>query len=236
MFDEPRGAVPASALAVGKISDMAALRVTGSLLGHPGAPKYEIRNEAGYRVSPAPATPCRATRCCTGAEDYAGYDHATPPVVSNGAKLQIADQLHVTGFVYRRRFQIEWGHCDPAGIVFNARFFEFFDRNAWLMVEAALGVKHHDLSKVYDIVGIPLVGSEAKFLFPCAFGDVVDIESRVSEIRRSSFDVAHRIFNGDTLAVEGLEKRVWAGKHPDDPTRMKARAIPAEVIARLRQA
>ena len=102
------------------------------------------------------------------------------------------------------------------------------------MFEAALGVPPHELSKVYDIVGIPLVGSEAKFLYPCSFGDIVDLESRVSEIRRSSFEVAHKIFVGDTLAVEGLEKRVWAGKHPDDPSRMKAKAIPDEVLVKLR--
>jgi 4-hydroxybenzoyl-CoA thioesterase len=95
----------------------------------------------------------------------------------------------VSGFLYRRQFAIEWGHCDPAGIVFNSRFFEFFDRNAWLMFEAALGVAPHELSKVYDIVGIPLVGAEAKFLTPAKFGDVVDLESRISDIRRSSFDV-----------------------------------------------
>jgi 4-hydroxybenzoyl-CoA thioesterase len=139
----------------------------------------------------------------------------------------------VTGFVYRRRFGIEWGHCDPAGIVFNARFFEFFDRSAWLMFEAALGVAPHELSKVYDIVGIPLVGAEAKFSFPLSFGDTVDMESRISEIRRSSFNMEHRLFVGETLAVEGLEKRVWAGRHPDDPSRMKARAIPDDVISKL---
>jgi 4-hydroxybenzoyl-CoA thioesterase len=117
--------------------------------------------------------------------------------------------------------------------VFNARFFEFFDRSAWLMFEAALGVPPHELSKVYDIVGIPLVGSEANFLFPAKFGDVADIESRISEIRRSSFDMQHKIFIGHKLAVEGLEKRVWAGRHPDDPSRMKSKAIPDEVIAKL---
>jgi 4-hydroxybenzoyl-CoA thioesterase len=140
----------------------------------------------------------------------------------------------VSGFTYRRQFSIEWGHCDPAGIVFNAKFFEFFDRGAWLMFEAALGVPLHKLSTVYDIVGIPLVGSEAKFLFPAKFGDVVEMESRLSEIRRSSFEVTHRMFVGETLAVEGLEKRVWAGKHPDDPSRMKAKAIPDDVLAKLR--
>ena len=32
--------------------------------------------------------------------------------------------------VNRRVFTIEWGLCDPAGIVFNPRF-EFFDWGTW---------------------------------------------------------------------------------------------------------
>ena len=140
----------------------------------------------------------------------------------------------VTDFVYRRQFAIEWGHCDPAGIVFNARFYEFFDRSTWLMFEAALGVPLQDLAKTYDIVGIPLVGAQAKFIAPAKFGDVVDMESRIVEIRRSSFDVQHRMLIAGALAVEGNEKRVWAGRHPDDPLRMKARAIPGEVVAKFK--
>lgn len=139
----------------------------------------------------------------------------------------------VTDFIFRRQFTIEWAHCDPAGIVFNPRFFEFFDRSAWLMFGAALGVPAHDLSKTYDIVGIPLVDARAKFIAPAKFGDVADMESRIVEFRRSSFEVAHRMFIGETLAVEGLEKRVWAGRHPDDPLRMKARSIPPEVVAKF---
>jgi 4-hydroxybenzoyl-CoA thioesterase len=42
-------------------------------------------------------------------------------------------------FISRRRFIIEWGHCDPAGIVFNSRFFEFFDWGTWMLFEGALG-------------------------------------------------------------------------------------------------
>ena len=33
--------------------------------------------------------------------------------------------------------RIEWGDCDPAGIVFNPRFFAFFDDATTLLVEAA---------------------------------------------------------------------------------------------------
>lgn len=140
----------------------------------------------------------------------------------------------MTDFVFHRQFAIEWGHCDPAGIVFNARFYEFFDRGAWLMFEAALGVPAHELSKTYDIVGIPLVEARAKFISPAAFGDLIDMESRIVEFRRSSFNVGHRLFVGDRLAVEGSETRVWAARHPNDPSRMKARAIPDDVVAKFK--
>jgi 4-hydroxybenzoyl-CoA thioesterase len=140
----------------------------------------------------------------------------------------------VADFIYRRQFGIEWAHCDPAGIVFNPRFFEFFDRSAWLMFEAALNVPLHDLFKVYDIIGIPLVNAKAKFLAPAAFGDIAEMTSRIVEIRRSSFDIEHRMFVNGALAVEGHETRVWAGRHPDDPLRMKARPIPADVAAKFK--
>ena len=142
----------------------------------------------------------------------------------------------MTEFVFRRQFAIEWGHCDPAGIVFNARFFEFFDRGAWLMFEAALGVPPHRLFETYDLLGIPIVDAKATFRTPVKFGDLVDGESRVNEFGRASFTVGHRLFVGGVLAAEGHEKRVWAGRHPDDPARMKAKPIPDDVIAKLKRA
>jgi|SRR5579862_1379466 len=139
----------------------------------------------------------------------------------------------MTNLVNRRQFTIEWSHCDPAGIVFNSRFFEFFDWGTWTLFEAALGVKPHELAAVFGIVGLPLVDSAARFLAPARFGDRVELTSQVSEFRRSSFDVDHRLMVGGELAVEGRETRVWAGRDQSDPMRMKAQAIPADVIARF---
>ena len=136
-------------------------------------------------------------------------------------------------FIHRRQFTIEWSHCDPAGIAFNSRFFEFFDWGTWTLFEAALGVKPHELAAVFGIVGLPLVDSAARFLAPARFGDRVELTSQVSEFRRSSFDVDHRLMVGGELAVEGRETRVWAGRDQSDPMRMKAQAIPADVIARF---
>jgi 4-hydroxybenzoyl-CoA thioesterase len=135
--------------------------------------------------------------------------------------------------VHHKRLRIEWGHCDPAGIVFNSRFFEFFDWGTWLLFEAALGVKPPDLGAAFGIAGLPLVDAGARFLAPARFGDVVELASHVSEFRRSSFDVEHRLLVGTTVAVEGRETRVWAARDPTDPSKMRSQPIPAEVTARF---
>jgi 4-hydroxybenzoyl-CoA thioesterase len=138
--------------------------------------------------------------------------------------------------VYRRQFTVEWGHCDPAGIVFNSRFFEFFDWSSWLLFETALGVRPNEIATTFGIVGIPLVDARARFLKPAQFNDVADIASEVSEFRRSSFEVAHRITIDGELVVEGSETRVWAGRDPKDPARLKGLPIPTAVIERFQVA
>ena len=139
----------------------------------------------------------------------------------------------MTSFVFRRQMTIEWGHCDPAGIVFNSRFFEFFDHSTWLLFDAALGVKPPDLAKTFNIIGIPLVDARANFFTPAKFGDKIEIVSRVAEFRRSSFDVEHKITRDGEFAVEGGETRVWAARRNDDPEKIGAIPIPSEVIAKF---
>ena len=139
----------------------------------------------------------------------------------------------MTNFVHRRQLRVQWGHCDPAGIVFNSRFFEFFDWNTWLMFEAALGVPPSELESVYGIMGLPLVDAKARFIKPAKFNDVVEIASQVNEFRRSSFDVAHRLYVDGELAVDGSETRVWTARDPNDPLRLQAIPIPAAVTERF---
>jgi 4-hydroxybenzoyl-CoA thioesterase len=137
----------------------------------------------------------------------------------------------VTAFVLRRQVAIESGHCDPSGVVFTTRLFQYFDTSTWMLFEAALGVDRRDFTATFGI--LPLVDVNANCMTPVMFGEVIEIASRVSEFRRSSFRVEHRItVNGD-LAVEGGETRVWAVRHKDDPEKISARVIPEDVIARF---
>ena len=142
----------------------------------------------------------------------------------------------MANLVSRRQLTIEWSHCDPAGIVFNSRFFEYFDWGTWTLFEAALGVRPPDLAATFGILGLPLVDAGARFIAPARFGDVVELTSQVSEFRRSSFDVEHKLTVRGELAVEGRETRVWAGRDPANPAAIKAQPIPADVIARFARA
>src|SRR3954467_15077398 len=142
----------------------------------------------------------------------------------------------MANLIHQRQLTIEWGHCDPAGIVFNSRFFEYFDWCAWELFEAVLGVPRADLFATYDIMGIPLVDARARFILPVKFGDAVEIGSAITEFRRSSFDITHRLSVGGELAVEGRETRVWATRDRDDPARIKSTPIPAAVIERFKAA
>ena len=134
--------------------------------------------------------------------------------------------------VNRKRLLIEWGDCDPAGIVFYPRYVEWFDACTTALFLAA-GMPIQQLFKSHGVVGFPLVEVKARFIVPSSFGDELIAESTVLEFRRSSFLIRHQYFKDRILAVEGVETRVWAGPDPNDPRRMKSQPLPADVIARL---
>jgi 4-hydroxybenzoyl-CoA thioesterase len=132
----------------------------------------------------------------------------------------------------RKTIHIEWGDCDPAGIVYYPRYFAFFDNCTAALFEAA-GLPKHQMLKAYGIVGIPMVDTRARFLASSRFGDDVIVESSIGEWRRSSFDVQHKLYRGSTLAVECSETRVWAARAATDSDAIKGRPVPADVIARF---
>jgi 4-hydroxybenzoyl-CoA thioesterase len=105
--------------------------------------------------------------------------------------------------------------------------------NATVALFAAAGLKKHEMVKAYDIVGIPMVDTRAKFSIPSKWGETITIESRIAEWGRSSFDVEHRVLKDGALAIEAWETRVWVGRDPNDPEKIKGRTIPEEVKARF---
>ena len=139
----------------------------------------------------------------------------------------------------QRRVRIEWGDCDAAGIVYFPRYLAMFDGCTAAVFETA-GLPIGQLIKTYAIVGLPVVDLKVRFMAPSSFGDEVLIKTTITEWGRSSFKVQHELFKqgsaqhrDELRAVEAREVRVWTGRDPSAPGRLRPQAIPREVIERF---
>ena len=135
--------------------------------------------------------------------------------------------------VFARERLIRFSHCDPAGIVYFPRYFEYFDQCTAGIFEA-IGYRKPALLQTYDFAGFPVVDVHANFRVPSKFGDDVVVHTRIPEWGRSSFKVHHRLMKGDALGVEGFETRVWVARDPARPGGIKAQPLPAELFERFR--
>lgn len=128
----------------------------------------------------------------------------------------------------RHEITVEWGDCDPAGIVYYPSYFRWFDQATYRLFLAA-GLKRDDVSSGQWKEGPPLVAAECAFRRPSQTGEKLVIESHVEKFGRSSFTIRH-VFRDMTgaIAAEGTETRIWARKEGDAQS-LKAVALPDEV-------
>jgi len=137
----------------------------------------------------------------------------------------------VTTLSNSRTVRIEWGDCDPAGIIFYPRYFEIFDASTAALFERALGLTKFEQLKRFNFAGYPLARTRAKFIRPTRFGDDVTVDTNI-KFGRASFEIEHRLsLNGETC-VECLETRVWVVRDPATGA-IKSQPVPAEVLAKF---
>ena len=88
-------------------------------------------------------------------------------------------------FTYTMR--VEFGDCDPAGIVWFPNFFRWIDAaSRHFFVQCGLP-PWRELEAERGILGTPLVDTRARFVRTASYGDVLDIETHVGEWRDKSF-------------------------------------------------
>ena len=130
--------------------------------------------------------------------------------------------------------RVEFGDCDPAQIVWFPNFFRWVDAaSRHFFVQCGLP-SWKETERERGILGTPLVDTQAKFLRPASYGDELSIDSSVTEWRRKSFVMTHRIRRGETLLVEITEVRVFARRKGDgsDPHAIEAVPVPQDWQAR----
>jgi 4-hydroxybenzoyl-CoA thioesterase len=130
-----------------------------------------------------------------------------------------------------RTIRVQWGDCDPAGIVFYPRYFEWFDASTILLFEKATGMTKIKMLEKYGGAGLALLEARAVFKVASHYGEDIDIETRVAEFRRSSFFVEHKVTKAGVPALEGFETRLWTVRDPNDNNRLRSGTLPPEVLA-----
>ena len=110
--------------------------------------------------------------------------------------------------------ELQWGDCDPAGIIFYPTYFRWFDAASWNMFRAA----GYDAKRMRaENRAMPLVGADCQFRHPAEQQDRAEVRSRIARWGGKSFVVTHEVVRSDgTLLAQGTETRVW-GRYENGP-------------------
>ncbi|MDM0115889.1 acyl-CoA thioesterase [Variovorax sp. J22R133] len=123
--------------------------------------------------------------------------------------------------------RVEFGDCDPAGIVWFPNFFRWIDAaSRHFFVEC--GVPHwSETARTMGVIGTPLVDTHTRFVSTASYGDTLNIVTTVKEWRSKSFVQAYRVMRGDALILECEEVRIFGGKREDGS--LRAMPVPPEI-------
>lgn len=133
----------------------------------------------------------------------------------------------MSDFTTTRR--VEWGDCDPAGIIYYPRYYHFMD-GVFHEFAAARGFSQRSLREAHGLLGTPLVDTGCRFLSPVSYGDLLTIDLTLDHVGGSSLRVGY-VFSCEGRSIaEGFEARVFSREI--DGVIGKAQ-IPAEIRAKL---
>lgn len=126
---------------------------------------------------------------------------------------------------------VQFGDCDPAGIVFFPNFNRWMDE-ASLAFFMACGIPPwRELVKARGIIGTPLLEIHTRFLQPATYGETITVHTTVEHWATKTFRQRHVVRRGDTVLCEGTEVRAFCIRDPGNPDRLKAIPVPEDIRA-----
>lgn len=135
---------------------------------------------------------------------------------------------------YRHRCQVRvrFGDTDPYGIVYFVSYFRYCHRAIEEFLRS-LGLPPEDTFKnVKEGFGLPIVEAHGKFIRPSRYGDILEIETGIQEVRAKAIIFNFRFFapGGSQVVAEGTANMVAISRE------WKAIAIPERIMKALEAA
>ena len=124
---------------------------------------------------------------------------------------------------------VQFGDCDPAGIVFFPNFSRWMDAASHdYFIQCGLQ-PWREMDRLPGCIGPPLLEFHTRFVTSATYGERLEVHTCVEEWRGKVFIQSHRIVRGETLICEGRATRALCVKEADG--RLKAVPVPEFIRA-----
>ena len=131
---------------------------------------------------------------------------------------------------------VQFGDCDPAGIVFFPNFLRWMDASSLSFFMQCGVPPWRELEKTRGIVGTPLLEIHTKFTQAATYGETLVVTTHVAEWRAKTITQTHcvtraRADGGADLICEGSEVRAFVRRDAANPERLRAIPVPDDIKA-----
>ncbi|MCA0243487.1 MAG: acyl-CoA thioesterase [Proteobacteria bacterium] len=127
------------------------------------------------------------------------------------------------------RVDVQFGDCDPAGIVFFPNYSRWMDAASHHFFMACGLQPWRAMSDLPHCVGAPLLEIQTRFHTAVTYGEQIELHTCIEAWRGKVFIQHHRVMRGDQLVCEGRETRALCVREADG--RLKAMPVPEFVRA-----
>ena len=124
---------------------------------------------------------------------------------------------------------VEFGDCDPAGIVWFPNFFRWIDAASRNFFTQCGVPRWEETTRTLGVIGTPLVDTHSRFLKTASYGDTLAVHVTVKEWRDKSFVQTYRITREDDLIMECEEVRIFATTRNDGKNSIRAVPVPPSI-------
>jgi len=129
---------------------------------------------------------------------------------------------------FKTSFRVTWADTDAAQVVHYSNYFKFFER-AEEEFYRHLGFSFIDISKMG--IWLPRVEAFCQFKKPARFGDLIEVELAIEELKEKSVKYVFKLFHKESavLLANGYVVIVAADKQMG-----RAAQIPKEMVEKLK--
>jgi acyl-CoA thioester hydrolase len=132
-------------------------------------------------------------------------------------------------YCHRCQVRVRFGDTDPYGIVYFVSYFRYCHRAIEEFLRSLGLPPEETLRNSKEGFGLPIVEAHAQFLRPSRYGDLLEVETRIQEVRNKAIIFHFRFFPAgeDQLLAEGTANMVAISRE------WRAISLPEQVLSRL---